>query len=99
MARRARIPIAWHLDDAEYYPLVIGALRHGFTSVVADYSSRPFAQNVELTRKVVEAAHAAGVAVEGELGYVPPHRRAGTASLDRGRHNRGGYPGLLHPPR
>ncbi len=64
--------------------------------MVADYSSRPFAQNVELTRKVVEAAHAAGVAVEGELGYVPPpasrHRqpRQGTAQP-------GGIPGTPSP--
>lgn len=71
VARRARVPVVLHLDHAESYDLVIGALRHGFTSVMADGSSLPYDDNVALTRKVVEAAHAAGVAVEGELGHVP----------------------------
>ncbi|ADU51942.1 ketose-bisphosphate aldolase [Thermaerobacter marianensis DSM 12885] len=71
LARRCRVPVVLHLDHARDYGLVLGALRHGFTSVMADGSSLSFEDNVSLTAKVVEAAHAAGVAVEGELGYVP----------------------------
>ncbi|EKP95169.1 class II fructose-bisphosphate aldolase [Thermaerobacter subterraneus] len=70
-ARRCRVPVVLHLDHARDYKLVLGALRHGFTSVMADGSSLPFEDNVSFTAKVAEAAHAAGVAVEGELGYVP----------------------------
>lgn len=85
-ARRCRVPVILHLDHASDYGLVLGALRHGFTSVMADGSSLPFEENVSLTAKVVEAAHAAGVAVEGELGYVPraaePGAEAGSGSPD-----------------
>ena len=76
-ARRCRMPVVLHLDHARDYKLVLGALRHGFTSVMADGSSLPFEDNVSLTAKVAESAHAAGVAVEGELGYVP---RAGDSA-------------------
>ncbi|WPD18606.1 class II fructose-bisphosphate aldolase [Thermaerobacter composti] len=87
-ARRCRVPVVLHLDHARDYKLVMGALRHGFTSVMADGSSLPFEDNVSLTAKVVEAAHAAGVAVEGELGYVP---RAGDPAVGGGAGAPEGY--------
>ena len=46
------------------------AIRAGFTSVMFDGSSLPFAQNVAATRDVVRIAHAAGVSVEAELGAI-----------------------------
>lgn len=70
-ARRARVPVALHLDHAADPELIYAAIRHGFTSVMADGSALPFAENAAFTRRVVEVAHAAGVPVEGELGHVP----------------------------
>ena len=63
------IPIVLHLDhgpDFETCKACIG----GFTSVMIDASSKPFAENIEITRKVVEYAHAHGVVVEAELGTL-----------------------------
>lgn len=87
-ARRCCVPVVLHLDHASEYGIVVGALRHGFTSVMADGSSLPFEENVLLTCKVAEAAHAAGVAVEGELGYVP---RAGEPVPEGAAGSPGGY--------
>ncbi|ADU50843.1 ketose-bisphosphate aldolase [Thermaerobacter marianensis DSM 12885] len=70
-ARRARVPVALHLDHASDRQLIYTAIRHGFTSVMADGSALPFDDNVAFTRSVVEVAHLAGIPVEGELGYVP----------------------------
>ena len=42
----------------------------GFTSVMIDASSKPFAENIEITKKVVEYAHDHGVVVEAELGAL-----------------------------
>jgi fructose-bisphosphate aldolase class II len=46
------------------------AIHAGFSSVMYDGSSLPFEENIEKTKKVVEAAHACGVSVEGEIGHV-----------------------------
>ena len=45
-------------------------IRNGYSSVMIDGSHYPFEENVRLTRKVVEAAHAVGVSVEAELGRL-----------------------------
>ena len=49
---------------------IIQAIQAGFTSVMIDASMLPFEENVALTRKVVDAAHAVGIQVEGELGTI-----------------------------
>ncbi|HYF92468.1 MAG TPA: class II fructose-bisphosphate aldolase [Symbiobacteriaceae bacterium] len=69
-AMGAPVPVAIHLDHGASYASVVRAIRHGFTSVMIDGSELPYAQNVALTRRVVEAAHAAGVSVEAEIGHV-----------------------------
>ena len=66
----APVPVAIHLDHGATYELAVKAIRHGFTSVMIDGSEKPYAENVALTRRVVEAAHAAGVSVEAEIGHV-----------------------------
>ena len=68
--RRSSIPIALHLDHAQSYETVMKAIHFGCTSVMIDGSALPYEDNVALTKKVVEAAHAAGVSVEAELGHV-----------------------------
>lgn len=69
-AHRARVPVAIHWDHGGTYEQMIVAIQAGFTSVMIDASLLPFDENVALTRKVVEAAHAVGVQVEGELGTI-----------------------------
>ena len=64
------IPIALHLDHGDSYETCVSCIDGGFTSVMIDASSKPFAENVEITKKVVEYAHAHGVVVEAELGSL-----------------------------
>ncbi len=64
------IPIALHLDHGRDFDSVRAAIDGGYTSVMIDGSSLPFAQNVELTREVVKYAHERGITVEGELGVL-----------------------------
>ncbi|WP_102194308.1 ketose-bisphosphate aldolase [Microbacterium aurantiacum] len=69
-AHRASVPVAIHWDHGGTYEQIIEAIKAGFTSVMIDASLLPFDENVALTRKVVEAAHAVGIQVEGELGTI-----------------------------
>ncbi|MBQ7214108.1 MAG: class II fructose-bisphosphate aldolase, partial [Bacteroidales bacterium] len=64
------IPIVLHLDHGDTFELCQSCIEYGFSSVMIDGSKYPYAENVELTRKVVEYAHAHGVVVEGELGRL-----------------------------
>ena len=64
------VPIALHLDHGKSIESVKACIDGGFTSVMIDCSSRPFDENVEETKKVVEYAHAHGVVVEAELGTL-----------------------------
>lgn len=69
-AHRTSVPVAIHWDHGGTYEQMITAIKAGFTSVMIDASLLPFDENVALTRKVVEAAHAVGIQVEGELGTI-----------------------------
>ena len=69
-ARRASVPVAIHLDHGLSLGSAVCAIRFGCNGVMVDVSTRPFAENVAHTRAVVDMAHACGVPVEGELGYV-----------------------------
>ena len=62
------IPIVLHLDHGPDFETCKACIDGGFTSVMIDASSKPFAENIEITRKVVEYAH--GVVVEAELGTL-----------------------------
>ncbi len=64
------LPICLHLDHGDTFELCKSCIDGGFTSVMIDASSKPFAENIELTRKVVEYAHDHGVVVEAELGTL-----------------------------
>jgi ketose-bisphosphate aldolase len=63
-------PVALHLDHGGSYELAERCIKAGYTSVMFDGSSLPFAENCALTRRVVELAHPMGISVEGELGHV-----------------------------
>lgn len=64
------LPISLHLDHGEDFEICKACVDGGFTSVMIDGSKLPFAENIALTKKVVEYAHAKGVVVEAELGRL-----------------------------
>lgn len=64
------LPIALHLDHGPDFETCKSCIDGGFTSVMIDGSSLPYEENVAVTKKVVEYAHAHGVVVEGELGQL-----------------------------
>ena len=70
MSHRASVPVTIHLDHGSDFAQIMKAIRCGFTSVMIDGSALPFEENIEICRKVVEAAHAVNVSVEGELGTI-----------------------------
>lgn len=69
-AEETGLPIALHLDHGPDFETCKSCIDGGFTSVMIDGSSLPYEENVALTKKVVEYAHAHGVVVEGELGTL-----------------------------
>ncbi len=69
-AARSSVPLALHLDHAVDAEWALRATDVGFDSVMIDGSALPLKQNVAVTRRVVEYAHAKGVGVEAELGHV-----------------------------
>lgn len=68
--RRYGVTAALHLDHGRDYAEAIRCIRRGFTSVMFDGSALPYNENLDATREVVKAAHAAGVSVEGEIGKI-----------------------------
>ncbi|WP_077033118.1 class II fructose-bisphosphate aldolase [Pelomonas sp. KK5] len=85
-----RIPIVLHQDHGASPAVCMQAIRSGFTSVMMDGSlledaktPASYGHNVEVTRKVVEMAHAVGVSVEGELGCLGS-LESGTAGEEDG---------------
>ncbi len=64
------LPIALHLDHGADFETCKDCIDTGFTSVMIDASSKPLAENIAITKKVVEYAHDHGVVVEAELGAL-----------------------------
>lgn len=69
-AKRARIPVALHLDHGATLEQVSECVDNGYSSVMIDGSHLGFEENVALVREAVLIAHARGVSVEAELGQV-----------------------------
>ncbi|MDK1727898.1 ketose-bisphosphate aldolase [Dellaglioa algida] len=67
---RTKIPMAIHVDHGATLADCVRGIHNGYSSVMIDASSKPWDENVALTKKVVEVAHAAGVSVEAELGTI-----------------------------
>jgi fructose-bisphosphate aldolase class II len=80
-ARHAGVPLAIHLDHGASLDSAQRAIARGCNGVMVDASHHAFEQNAAITRRVVEMAHACGVGVEGELGYV-----AGVEGEDAEKH-------------
>jgi len=64
------IPVTIHLDHGDTFETCKQFVDDGFTSVMIDASSKPFKENIAITKKVVEYAHARDVVVEAELGQL-----------------------------
>ncbi len=70
-AELATVPVVLHLDHGTDFLQNVRCLRAGFTSLMFDGSSLPLDENIKITRKITEIAHAVGVPVEAELGKIP----------------------------
>jgi fructose-bisphosphate aldolase, class II len=70
LAEQASVPVVCHIDHAYTFEECVAGIEHGFSSVMIDGSKFSISENIELTARVVERAHAAGVSVEGEVGVV-----------------------------
>jgi tagatose 1,6-diphosphate aldolase GatY/KbaY len=70
LIKRYPVQAALHLDHGDSFEMVEECIRAGFTSVMLDYSLRPFAENVEALKQVVAKARPKGITVEGEIGCV-----------------------------
>ena len=64
------IPIAINLDHGDNFQTCKEFVEDGFTSVMIDASSKPFKENIRMTKEVVDFAHERGVVVEAELGQL-----------------------------
>lgn len=64
------VPAALHLDHGDSFEMVEMCIEAGYTSVMLDYSTRPFAENVAALQAVVAMARPKGITVEGEIGSV-----------------------------
>lgn len=63
-------PIVLHLDHGMDTDFIFRAIDLGFSSVMIDASQKSFADNVRITKEVVDYAHSKGISVEAELGHV-----------------------------
>lgn len=82
------IPIALHLDHGDSFETCKFCIDGGYTSVMIDASSKPFEENIAITRKVVEYAHDHGVVVEAELGALAGVEDDVKVSADDARYTR-----------
>ena len=69
-ARKATVPVCFHLDHGPSELEVMKALRWGATGIMYDGSVHPYEENIANTKHIVETCASIGVEVEGELGHV-----------------------------
>ena len=69
-AKKAKVPVCFHLDHGAGYKEVAKAVRYGASGVMIDGSAYEFEKNVEMTKNVCEICNALDIPVEGELGHV-----------------------------
>ena len=70
LADQASVPIVCHIDHGYSVQECLEGIDSGFTSVMFDGSKLPISENIDTTARIVEKANAAGVSVEGEVGFV-----------------------------
>lgn len=69
-AKKARVPVALHLDHGSSFELAVRAIKEGYSSIMIDGSHESFEDNIALTKRVVDVAKPNGIPVEAELGKV-----------------------------
>lgn len=69
-AKRAKVPVCYHLDHGAGETEVVRALRYGATGIMIDKSLLPLEENIAETKKIVDMCSHLGIAVEGEIGHV-----------------------------
>lgn len=69
-AKKASVPICFHLDHGPSEWEVTRALRWGATGIMLDGSTHPFEENVAITKHIVDVCKAVDVEVEGEIGHI-----------------------------
>ncbi len=72
-AEASSVPVIIHLDHCPTFDGCVRAINNGATSIMIDASMKPFAENVAMTKKVVEIGAACDVTVESEIGHVTGH--------------------------
>lgn len=70
LIHRTAIPMSVILDHGAKFEHAIWAIRAGFTDIMVDRSSLPYAENVAQVKELTRIAHSVGVGVEAELGHV-----------------------------
>lgn len=69
-AHKSSVPVVIHLDHGTTYQHILLAIQNGFTSIMIDGSMLSFEENIAVTKRATEAAHAVGLSVEAELGTI-----------------------------
>jgi len=69
-ARRAKVPVAVHIDHGVDYRFIMRGIRSGFTSVMYDLSTLPYQENLARVTEFTTMAHSVGISVEAELGVM-----------------------------
>lgn len=82
LAKASKTKVCVHLDHGEDFDYCRRAIELGFTSVMIDYSTLPYEENVKGTKEVVDYAHAHGVDVEAELGALPQREGGGESNVN-----------------
>lgn len=70
LAKNASVPVVVHLDHGTDYNVILNAMKFGFTSVMYDGSSFTFEENISNSKRIVDAAKAFNISVEGEVGKL-----------------------------
>ena len=70
LVKSSSVPIALHLDHCKDLSLIVECIEAGWSSVMIDASSRPFEENLDLSKQVVQMAHPKDITVEAELGAI-----------------------------
>ena len=83
LAKRSKVKVCVHLDHGEDFDYCKRAIALGFTSIMIDFSTLPYEENLKGTAEVVEYAHAHGVDVEAELGSMPAREGGGEVTVSK----------------
>ena len=70
LSEKIDIPVSMILDHGTDIEIIKNCINSGWSSVMVDGSSKPFEENIKITKMIADIAHEKGVTVEGELGHI-----------------------------